>query len=217
MLAPKPVPKPELTPEFCPPRFRFRFRLDPNPPMLGPGFMAMAISLLCSASFKVEVFRPRIVSIRRPGCGLSQLRGVEYSPSRGGMSDGGAESILESCSARFMDENPSSSSDRALSKALSSRYCSGLNTAGGAWAEAEPKVCLGLIGLVSCHVSHGSIWGWIPSGHQDESLTVAPREPFLLTWDPASRWLRHLRHWEVILRCQIGSSSQPSQTGSFLC
>jgi len=90
----------------------------------------MAISLLCSASFKALLLRPISESVRKPGCGLSQLSGVEYSPSRGGTSGGGGLSILERCSARFMDANPPSSSESALSRALSSRKSSDFKPAG---------------------------------------------------------------------------------------
>ena len=75
--------------------------------------------------------------MRSPGCGFSQLSGVEYSPSRGGTSVGGALSILERWSARLMDENPSSSSDSALSRALSSRKSSGLEVLGRPGTEVE--------------------------------------------------------------------------------
>ena len=62
---------------------------DPRPPILDPGFMAMAINLLCSASLSSEPWRPARESMRIPDCGRSQLRGVEYKPSRGGTSCGG--------------------------------------------------------------------------------------------------------------------------------
>lgn len=97
-------------------------RLDPSPPEDDPGFIAIAISRRCSAWSSVAgLWMLMIESILKPGCGLSQLRGVEYKPSRCGTSEGATESILERCSARLILEKfSSSSSERALSSALSS-------------------------------------------------------------------------------------------------
>jgi hypothetical protein len=122
---------------------KLRLMFDPSPPMLGPGFMAMAISRLCSASFSDGLCRPMKESMFSPGCGLSQLSGVEYRPSRGGTSRGGTVSIPARWSARLMDEKPSSS-DSALSSALSStkssRFIAGAGGAGcGGLPACQPR------------------------------------------------------------------------------
>jgi hypothetical protein len=134
VVLPNPAPNAMGIPAATPPKLKLM--LDPSPPVLGPGFMAMAISRLCSASFSEGLCRPASESERIPGCGLSQLSGVEYRPSRGGTSWGGAVSILESWSARLMDEKPSSS-DNALSSALSSSQSSSLLAVGGGGAGLE--------------------------------------------------------------------------------
>lgn len=118
LVPPSPALNNTGIPLAIPPKLKLRF--EPSPPKLDPEFMAMEISRLCSASFIEGPYTPFSESMRIPGCGLSQLRGVEYRPSRGGTSCGGALSIPVSWSARLTDEKPSSS-DNAFSRALSSR------------------------------------------------------------------------------------------------
>lgn len=75
LLSPNPAPKARGVSADSPPKSKFK--VEPSPPAFGPGFMAMAISCLCSVAFKAGFCRPINVSMRIPGCGFSQLSGVE--------------------------------------------------------------------------------------------------------------------------------------------
>lgn len=142
--------------------------------------------------------------------GFSQLNGVEYNPSRGGTSVGGSVSIFDNCSPKFMDEK-FSSSERALSRALSSKKSSSSLGAGSGMAVWILGAGAGVIALQMLAVSHAT--GCI-SGRLEDTCSLHSLSPFRTTHRFSEASLRFDVESEVEACADSEISARLSSTSS---